>query len=217
MTQLAKNKEKMVESHLRRRGIRDKAVLEAMAEVPREKFIPDNMVHLAYNDSPLPIGEGQTISQPYIVALMIQAMELSAEDRVLDIGTGSGYAAAIISRIVKTVYSVERYRTLAETAKERFHRLGYENVQVLYGDGTQGWPEHAPYDAAVVAAGSPDIPQPLVDQLVIGGRLVIPVGSTRQFQELLRVRRVEESEVKEERLTSVRFVPLVGEAGWKEE
>lgn len=217
MTRLAQQKEKMVENHLKRRGIRDKAVLEAMAEVPREKFIPEDMVHLAYNDSPLPIGEGQTISQPYIVALMIQAMELSPQDRVLDIGTGSGYAAAIISRIVKAVYSVERYQTLAETAKERFLHLGYENIHVLYGDGTQGWPEHAPYDAAVVAAGSPDIPQPLVDQLVIGGRLVIPVGSTQQFQELLRVRRTGESEVKEERLTSVRFVPLVGEAGWKED
>jgi protein-L-isoaspartate(D-aspartate) O-methyltransferase len=162
----------------------------------------------------LPIGQGQTISQPYIVAAMTELLEPSPEDRVLEIGTGSGYAAAILSRIVAEVYSVERLEELAEAAKNRFRRLGYDNIHVLCSDGTLGWPEHAPYDAVVVTAGAPHIPHPLKEQLAVGGRLVIPTGSSRA-QELMRIRRTAEDEYEQEDLFAVRFVPLVGAAGGK--
>jgi protein-L-isoaspartate(D-aspartate) O-methyltransferase len=162
----------------------------------------------------LPIGEGQTISQPYIVALMTEALELTPDDRVLEIGTGSGYAAAVLSRIARQVYTVERHSSLARAAEARFRRLGYDNIQVHVGDGTLGWVEHAPYDGIVATAGGPAVPQPLLDQLKRGGRLVIPVGRFPQLQELVRVRRLSKEGYRREELGSVRFVPLVGQAGW---
>ncbi|MFP3870924.1 MAG: protein-L-isoaspartate(D-aspartate) O-methyltransferase [Syntrophobacteria bacterium] len=208
-------REEMVRSQLVARGIRDPAVLEAMRRVPREEFVPATVMGFAYQDSPLPIGESQTISQPYIVALMTEALELEPTDRVLEIGTGSGYGAAVLSRIASEVYTVERYQSLAQTAADCLRRLGYDNVQVVHGDGTLGWPEHAPYDAIVVTAGAPEVPGPLVEQLVLRGRLVIPVGSSPRTQSLVRVRCSGEDEIRREDLGGVRFVPLVGDAGWE--
>ena len=204
----------MIEEHLLGRDIRDPLVIRAMREVPREAFVPEEMADLAYEDYPLPIGEGQTISQPYIVVYMTEALELSASDRVLEIGTGSGYAAAVLSRIAATVYTVERIQTLAQSARQRLELLGYTNILVHEGDGTLGWPEHAPYDAIVVTAGAPEVPKPLLGQLAILGRLVIPVGPTPTMQTLVRVRRVAEHEFRSEGLCGVRFVPLIGAAGW---
>jgi protein-L-isoaspartate(D-aspartate) O-methyltransferase len=206
----------MVRGQIEARGIRDRAVVEAMTEVPREAFVPEDQAEFAYRDSPLPIAEGQTISQPYIVALMAVALEIEPGDRVLEIGTGSGYAAAVLSRIASEVYTVERHRPLAEGARRALESLGYDNVHVLHGDGTRGWPEHAPYDAIVVAAGGPDVPRTLLEQLAVGGRLVIPIGPTPRLQELVRVTRVAESEYAREELGGVRFVPLVGAEGWEE-
>ncbi|KPP97736.1 protein-L-isoaspartate(D-aspartate) O-methyltransferase [Marinobacter sp. HL-58] len=201
---------------LEARGISDKRVLKAMATVPREAFVGRDLVDSAYRDSPLPIEEGQTISQPYIVALMTEAMQLGPDDKVLEIGTGSGYAAAVLASIVKQVYTIERYPLLADHAAERLEELGYDNVAVLCGDGTLGWPEHAPYDAIVVTAGGPDVPKSLVSQLVIGGRLVIPAGPDQHRQQLLRVTRVAAAKTQTEDLGGVRFVPLIGEEGWSE-
>jgi protein-L-isoaspartate(D-aspartate) O-methyltransferase len=206
----------MVREQIESRGIRDPALIQAMTEVPREAFVPEDQAEFAYRDSPLPIAEGQTISQPYIVALMTAALEIGPGDRVLEIGTGSGYAAAVLSRIGEEVYTVERHAPLAESAQRAIESLGYHNVHVLHGDGTLGWPEHAPYDAIVVAAGGPEVPKALLDQLAVGGRLVIPVGPTPRLQELVRVTRVSENEYAREELGGVRFVPLVGEAGWEE-
>lgn len=206
----------MVAGQLEARGIRDPGVLRAMAEVPREEFVPPEMVEFAYEDAPLPIDESQTISQPYIVAWMIEALELGPEDRVLEVGAGSGYAAAVMSRVVKEVFTVERHASLAESAKDRCRRLGYDNVHVRHGDGSLGWPDEAPFDAITVAAGGPEIPGPLKEQMTEdGGRLVIPVGATPRLQELVRIRR-EKGEISErENLGPVRFVPLVGQAGWE--
>jgi len=204
----------MIREHLLGRDIRDQAVIRAMAAVPREAFVPEEMVDLAYEDYPLPIGEEQTISQPYIVAYMTEALELSATDRVLEIGTGSGYAAAVLSRIAATVYTVERIQTLACAARERLEQLGYVNILVHEGDGTLGWADHAPYDAIVVTAGAPEVPKPLLEQLAVQGRLVIPVGPTPNLQLLVRVRRVAEHDFRREELCGVRFVPLIGAAGW---
>jgi protein-L-isoaspartate(D-aspartate) O-methyltransferase len=173
---LAKRRAAMVERQITSRGIRSELVLGAMASVPREKFLPDSMEEFAYEDSPLPIAEGQTISQPYIVALMTEALALDGGEKVLEIGTGSGYAAAVLSRIAKDVYTVERIGQLAERAAAVLADLGYGNVHVLHGDGTLGWVDHAPYDAIVVAAGGPDVPESLKRQLKVGGRLVIPIG-----------------------------------------
>jgi protein-L-isoaspartate(D-aspartate) O-methyltransferase len=185
-----------------------------MREVPREAFIAPDLAAHAYADHPLPIDEEQTISQPYIVAYMTEALELTLTDRVLEIGTGSGYAAAVLSRIVTTVYSVERLAKLATNARERLAELGYSNVVVHEGDGTLGWPEHAPYDAIIVTAGAPKLPEPLLDQLAPGGRLVIPIGPTSFLQMLIRVRRLAENDYRSEELCPVRFVPLIGAAGW---
>jgi protein-L-isoaspartate(D-aspartate) O-methyltransferase len=207
-------REIMIREHLMMRGIRDPAVLAAMRQVPREAFVDVGMQELAYEDHPLPIAEGQTISQPYIVAYMTEALELSGSERVLEIGTGSGYAAAVLSRIVDTVYSVERLEELARSARQRLERLGYTNVIVLEGDGTLGWPEHAPFDAIVVTAGAPRVPKPLLQQLAMGGRLVIPVGGSSFLQSLIRVCRLGEDEFRYEDLCGVRFVPLVGAEGW---
>jgi protein-L-isoaspartate(D-aspartate) O-methyltransferase len=196
------------------RGIKDAAVLQAMCEVPREAFIAPELAAHAYADHPLPIEEEQTISQPYIVAYMTEALELAPTDRVLEIGTGSGYAAAVLSRIVTSVYSVERLAKLATHARQRLTELGYNNIVVQEGDGTLGWPEHAPYDAIVVTAGAPKLPEPLLEQLAIGGRLVIPIGPTSFLQMLVRVRRLTENNYRSEELCPVRFVPLIGAAGW---
>lgn len=204
----------MIRDDLIGRGIKDAAVLQAMRDVPREAFVAPELAAHAYEDHPLPIDEGQTISQPYIVAYMTEALELIPTDRVLEIGTGSGYAAAVLSRIVTTVYSVERLAILATDARQRLTELGYKNIVVHEGDGTCGWPEHAPYDAIVVTAGAPKLPEPLLTQLAIGGRLVIPVGPTSFLQTLVRVRRLGENDYRSEELCGVRFVPLIGAAGW---
>lgn len=203
----------MVEFQLARRGIDDEFLLEAFRAVPREEFLPKNLAEFAYQDTPLPISAGQTISQPYIVALTIYALQLRGQERVLEIGTGSGYAAAVLSRVAKQVFTVERVESLAEEARLRLQRLGYDNVHVLCADGTLGWPEHAPYDAIAVAAGGPEVPAALRSQLSLGGRLVIPVGS-HESQSLVRVIREDESRFTEEDLTPVRFVPLIGAQGW---
>ncbi len=207
-----KEREHMVESQLVRRGIKDKRVLDAMRQVPRHLFIPKDMRSLAYCDGPLPIGQGQTISQPYIVALMTELLELTGQERVLELGTGSGYQAAILSLLARQVYSVERHAALAEQAEKILAQLGYDNVVISVGDGTLGWPEHAPYEAIIVTAAAPDVPRPLTDQLADGGRLVAPVGS-RWSQVLVKVKRQGETLVRE-RLTAVAFVPLVGKYGW---
>jgi protein-L-isoaspartate(D-aspartate) O-methyltransferase len=205
----------MVERQLKARGVKDPAVLEAMRAVPRERFVPPELAGHACDDNPLPIGEGQTISQPYMVAYMTEALEPTPTTRVLEIGTGSGYAAAVLSRVVAEVYTVERIAVLAEAARKRLASLGYDNVHVHLGDGSLGWPENAPYDAIVVTAGAPDVPKPLLDQLTVGGRLVVPVGPDPRLQTLVRVRRVAENEFFREDHFGVMFVPLIGDAGWK--
>jgi protein-L-isoaspartate(D-aspartate) O-methyltransferase len=214
MAGLVPERRRMVETQLAARGIRHPAVLRAMGSVPREAFVPEPQTPYAYDDSALPIGEGQTISQPYVVALMAEALEPRVTDRVLEIGTGSGYAAAVLAEIVAEVYSVERIESLARAAQARLATLGYRNVHVLHADGTRGWPEHAPYDGIVVTAGAPEVPAPLLAQLRVGGHLVVPVGATPRSQDLVRVTRRAEDDFGRESLGAVTFVPLVGEAGW---
>lgn len=215
--ELSKFREEMVKTQLVSRGIRAPAVLKAMAEVPREAFVPADLAEAAYNDTALPIGKKQTISQPYMVALMIEALDLSQEDQVLEIGTGSGYAAAVLSRIARQVFTIERHVKLAHDAETLFQQLGYDNIRVHIGDGTLGWSEHAPYDGIVVTAGGPEIPQPLLEQLKVGCYLVIPIGGWKSEQKLVRVRRVSRGEYQKENLGSVRFVPLIGDAGWQQD
>ena len=210
-------RKQMIDYQLTARGLHDQTVLDAVNAVPREEFVPTDLVEFAYRDSPLPIAASQTISQPYIVALMTAALELKPNERVLEVGTGSGYAAAVLAEIAEQVYSIERHKILADTARGRLESLDYKNIHVLYGDGTLGWPEHAPFDAIIVAAGGPDVPDTLKQQLAVGGRMVIPVGSSLQTQKLVRVRRISEDEYVEEDLGSVRFVPLIGAAGWQDE
>jgi protein-L-isoaspartate(D-aspartate) O-methyltransferase len=207
---------RMVSVQLASRGIRNRAVLETMGEVPREEFVPVDLRRLAYRDAPLPIGEDQTISQPFMVAMMIEAAEPEPGDRVLEVGTGSGYGAAVLSRIAAQIYSIERNEKLAETARQHLERLGYDNIEVVCGDGTLGWPEHAPYNAIVVTAGGPVVPMPLREQLAIGGRLVIPIGPHLTVQDLVRVRKIDRDTYRRENLGEVRFVPLIGKAGWPE-
>ncbi len=206
----------MVRTQIAARGIRDSRVLAALAGVPRERFVAEQLAEFAYEDAPLPIEEGQTISQPYIVALMAAALELRGGERVLEIGTGSGYAAAVLAQLASEVYTVERHEALAEIARRRLAEIGYTTVHLRHADGTLGWPEHAPYDAIVVAAGGPDVPTTMREQLAIGGRLVMPVGATARLQTLVRVRRTGEDTYEQERLGECRFVPLVGEEGWSE-
>ena len=206
----------MVEKQLVARGIHDARVLEAFKTVPREAFVPEEMTEFAYEDSPLPIAAKQTISQPFIVALTLQALALQGGERVLEIGAGSGYAAAVMSRIAGEVFTVERIPELAEAARARLAALGYTNVHVLCGDGTLGWPEHAPFDAIAVAAGGPEVPKALLEQLAPGGRLVIPVGGEETEQSLLRVTRERSGKLRRESLGEVRFVPLIGAQGWPE-
>ncbi|QDG54238.1 protein-L-isoaspartate(D-aspartate) O-methyltransferase [Persicimonas caeni] len=216
-TDFSWKRERMVEEQIKRRGVEQKAVLEAMAEVPREEFVPDKYKTTAYSDRPLPIGEGQTISQPYMVAMMTESLQLGPEDKVLEIGAGSGYAAAILSRVAGEVYTVERHRSLAEQARERFEKLGYDNIHVRHADGTKGWAEEAPFDAIVAAAAGPTVPESLKHQLAQGGRLVIPVGQRMGAQTLMRVTRAQQNgDFKEENLGAVRFVPLIGSEGFEE-
>jgi protein-L-isoaspartate(D-aspartate) O-methyltransferase len=214
MTETDTLRETMVDRQIAARGISDPALLEAMREVPRETFVPEGMREFAYEDSPLPIEAGQTISQPYIVALMIEAARIGRDDRVLEIGLGSGYAAAVMSRIARRVHAIDRHAELTDLARERMARLGYDNVVIRTADGTKGWPENAPFDVILVAAGGPEVPEPLCRQLAIGGRLVIPVGDPDQ-QSLMRVTRTGEESFDKEDLGAVRFVPLIGAHGWK--
>ena len=203
----------MVETQIVARGIRDERVLRALGAVPRERFVGEGLREFAYEDTPLPIEEGQTISQPYIVALMIEAAEVGPGDTVLEVGAGSGYAAAVLGLIVAKVYAIERHPRLALLAQERLAALGYANVEVRVGDGTTGWPEAAPFDAILVAASGPDVPQVLQSQLAIGGRLVMPVGA-EESQRLVKVTRTSATGFDRELLCAVSFVPLIGKHGW---
>ena len=215
MDDFAALRERMIKEQLEARGLRDPAVLAAMRAVPREEFVPRQLRSLAYEDRPLPISEGQTISQPYMVAYMAEVLALTGGERVLEIGTGSGYAAAVLSRLVPMVLSVERLAGLASTARERLQMLGFTNITVQVGDGSLGWPPSAPFDAIVVTAGAREVPAALLEQLAIGGRLVIPVGSRPTAQSLIRVRREGAVDYRQETLMEVMFVPLIGAAGWE--
>jgi protein-L-isoaspartate(D-aspartate) O-methyltransferase len=206
-------RERMVSEQLRRRDIIDPAVLAAFGSVPREEFVDPEAEKWAYEDTPLAIGHGQTISQPYVVAMTVQALCLVGNERVLEIGTGSGYAAAILGQLAREVHTVERIEALAMSAAERLARLGYHNVYVHHGDGTLGWPAAAPYQAIAVAAGAPRPPPSLLDQLAVGGRLVLPHGDASS-QRLARITRKDEKTFVEENLGEVRFVPLLGAEGW---
>jgi protein-L-isoaspartate(D-aspartate) O-methyltransferase len=210
-------REKMVSRQIESRGIYDAALLSAMREVPREAFVSEKYKDFAYDDGPLPILENQTISQPYVVALMIEALGLKSSDRVLEIGTGSGYAAAVLSRVVAEVYTVERIEALVQFSRKNIASLGYDNVFVHSGDGTLGWPEHAPYQGIIVSAGGPRVPSNLREQLAIGGHLVIPIGKEQRSQQLVRLTRVGEKKFEERKMGLVRFVPLIGEQGWEKE
>lgn len=211
--QCAQRRADMVELQLKRRGICDPRVLEAMGSTPREEFVPETCRHAAYRDEPLPIGEGQTISQPFMVAAMAEAAELRETERVLEVGAGCGYQAAILARLAREVVAVECITALADGARERLARLGFANVRVQRGDGSGGWPAEAPYDAIVVSAAAPQVPRPLVEQLTAGGRLVIPVGES-QSQELVRIRKRADGSTWQQTLHYCRYVPLVGEWGW---
>lgn len=216
MTDLLSARNRMIEAHLVGRGVRDQNVLDAMRWVPREVFVQPGYEEFAYDDGPLPIGEGQTISQPYIVAMMIEAAKIKPSDRVLEVGAGSGYAAAVISRIADRVHAIERHPSLVEAARARIERLGYDNIELRIGDGTLGWPEAAPFDAILVAASGPQVPQALKDQLATGGRLVMPVGDVQSVQSMRTLTRKGERDWDEEDLGAVAFVPLVGAEGWNE-
>ena len=207
----------MVEAQIASRGIRDPGVLHAMRTVPRERFLDESQQDQAYDDGPLPIGEGQTISQPYVVALMTETVQPKPGNRALEVGTGSGYAAAVLATTVAEVYTIERLHGLAKKARQRLADLGYHNVHVLEGDGTLGWPEHAPYDAIIVTAGGPRVPPALLEQLAVGGRLIMPVGTGHRFQHLVRVTRTAADKYEHEDLEDVAFVPLIGKQGWQDE
>ncbi len=209
----ASQRQKMVVVQLRRRGIYDERVLQAMERVPRHEFIAQQFWNRAYDDDPVPIGEGQTVSQPYIVAYMLQALALSPEHRVLEIGTGTGYQAALLAELATEVVTIERHASLADAARYNLARLGYHNVSVLLADGTTGWPNSAPYNRIIVAAASPQIPPPLFEQLDENGRMIIPVGSP-DIQELLLVRK-ENGQPISTRMEGCRFVPLIGAEGFR--
>jgi protein-L-isoaspartate(D-aspartate) O-methyltransferase len=212
MDQYGTGRERMVQEQLRRRDITDERVLAVMSEVPRHCFVDDAMRGRAYGDHPLPIGAGQTISQPYIVAYMTQALGLTGSEKVLEIGTGSGYQAAVLSRLCSQVYTVERINSLLAGARKTFDKLRYYNIRAKLDDGTVGWPENGPYDAIIVTAGGPGIPEPLIEQLADPGRLIIPVGN--QHVQDLQLLEKKEGQVEIFNLASVRFVDLVGEHGW---
>jgi protein-L-isoaspartate(D-aspartate) O-methyltransferase len=203
---------RMVEEQIRARGVREERVLEAMRRVPRHLFVTETLRERAYDDTPLPIGERQTISQPYIVALMAEALELDGGERVLEVGTGSGYEAAVLSQVCGELYSVERIPALAQRAVELLATLGYHNVHVRVGDGSLGWPQAAPFLGIVVSAAAPRIPRPLVEQLAVGGRLVLPLGE-EESQTLVRLQRTGEG-LREECMGECRFVKLIGTYGW---
>ena len=208
-------RERMVESQLVPRGISDKSVLDAMRKVPRHLFVPEMQRGSAYEDHPMPIGEGQTISQPFMVAIMTEALKLSGREIVLEIGTGSGYQTAILAELADRVYSIERIISLTGKARKILDALGYRNVLIKLSDGTMGWNEYAPYDRILVTAGAPSIPQTLIDQLAPGGILVIPVGS-ESGQELIRVTKLEDGSIRKEDLGGCVFVKLLGKHGWEE-
>jgi len=216
MTDFASEREAMVERQLRRRGITEPEILDAFRAVPREAFVGPGVAHLAYGDHPLPIEAEQTISQPYIVALMIQAAAIKRGDTVFEVGSGSGYAAAVISRVAGKVIGIERQHRLVEIAQERLQRLGFDNVEIVEGDGTKGWPERAPFDAILAAASGSHVPEALIRQLSPGGRLVMPIGEPGWVQELVKVTKRDDGTLNQENLGGVRFVPLIGEEGWSE-
>lgn len=207
-------RKRMVEEQIKARGIKDERVLEAMMKVPRHLFVDESLRARAYVDSPLPIKEEQTISQPYIVALMTEALELKGNEKVLEIGTGSGYQLAILAELAKEVYSIERIATLANEAEKRLLSMGYKNIFIRVGDGTLGWKEKAPFDAIIVTAAAPDVPEPLVEQLAVGGRLVIPVGG-EYTQDLLKITKISPTKTRTQSLGGVRFVKLIGKKGWE--
>jgi protein-L-isoaspartate(D-aspartate) O-methyltransferase len=208
------NREQMVKEQIASRGIENPAVLKAMRTVPREIFVPERYQRYAYDDTPLPIPGNQTISQPYVVALMIDRLELEEGDCVLEIGTGSGYAAALLSQIVREVHTIERIKELVEYARQRLDLLGYDNVHIHFGDGTLGWADAAPYNGIVVAAGGPSVPESLKYQLAEDGRLIIPVGSNERRQNLICVMRTGKDSFQQSELGAVAFVPLIGDEGW---
>ncbi len=205
----------MVEEQIVSRGIRDARLITAMKKIPRNLFVEEALQSQAYCDHPLPIGEKQTISQPYIVALMTEALQLTGREKILEIGAGSGYQTAILAELAEKVFSIERIRSLAVRARKLLYELGYFNVEIKIFDGTLGWVEERPFDAVIVTAGAPDIPQPLIDQLAMGGRLVIPVGDAF-VQDLIRVVKTEDG-IKKEDLGGCRFVKLIGRYGWESE
>ena len=216
MTDFASRRDRMVERQIAARGIADPNILAAFRRVPREAFVPEHLREFAFEDGPLPIESDQTISQPYIVALMMEAAELEGSDKVLEVGAGSGYAAALIAQVVDEVIAIERHRELAELAGERLTRLGYENVSIYEGDGTRGYAEKGPYDAIIVSASGSHVPETLLMQLEVGGRLVMPVGEPQEVQKLLKVTRTGEDEFEQEEIGAVRFVPLIGAHAWTE-
>ncbi len=205
---------KMVERQLVKRGIGDRSVLEAMGQVPRHLFVDEAQAAQAYQDSPLPIGYGQTISQPYIVALMLETLALGPDDRVLEVGSGSGYQTALLASLAAEVFAVERLEPIFLKGRENLSRLGFENIHLKLDDGTLGWPEMAPYDAVIVAAGGPRLPQPLVDQLAPGGRLIVPIGPSEKSQKLTLVKKDLHGRLSRSILGDCRFVALVGHHGW---
>jgi protein-L-isoaspartate(D-aspartate) O-methyltransferase len=214
MDQFAAKREEMVLQQLERRGIQDDRVLAAMAKVPRHLFVSTDQDWQSYADGPLPIGHRQTISQPYIVALMCEALKLTENSKTLEIGTGSGYAAAVLAELSGHVTSIERIPELADLARQNLTTAGYPSVEIHCCDGSLGYPANAPYDAIAVAAGAPTEPEALKQQLTIGGSLIIPVGTSRTYQDLLKIQRISETEYKTENLGAVAFVPLVGKEGW---
>jgi protein-L-isoaspartate(D-aspartate) O-methyltransferase len=216
MTDFAAEREAMVERQLKRRGINEEHILDAFRAVPREAFVSEDLQDQAYGDYPLPIEAHQTISQPYIVALMIQAAGIGAGDTVLEIGSGSGYAAAVIGRIAGRVMGIERQHQLVEIARERMQRLGYDNVEIVEGDGTRGWPGGAPYDAILAAASGSHVPAALLDQLKPAGGIVMPLGHAADIQRLVKVTKAADGSIEQSDLGAVRFVPLIGEEGWND-
>jgi protein-L-isoaspartate(D-aspartate) O-methyltransferase len=215
ISKFLRRREEMVRRQIEARGVTDERVLEAIRKVPRHLFVSEALEDQAYGDFPLPIGDGQTISQPYIVAEMTQALGVGKEDRVLEIGTGSGYQAAVLAQIVYRVYTIERIHSLYARTRRLFDALKYHNIVTRYADGTSGWKEQAPFDAIIVTAGAPDIPQPLIEQLAPGGRMVIPVGD-QYTQDLIRLVK-DDGGVRQTSLGGCRFVKLLGEHGWKKE
>lgn len=213
---LAAKRERMLTVQIADRGIRDARLLDAMRQVPRERFVPSGMEAFAYEDFPLSIGQGQTISQPYIVAAMIEAAEIDPGDCVLEVGAGSGYATAVLSRLATHVCAIERHELLANPARQRLEALGYGNVDLVVGDGSGGWPVPRLFDAILVSASGPDVPEPLKRQLASGGRLVMPIGET-EYQRLVKLRRVGPDRFEQETVASVSFVPLIGAHGWADD